>query len=57
VGNLAGQLSPSALGKIKDLTGQVTWGMYRLAASMAISCGLVLLLTRAPHGQTRTNTD
>jgi D-galactonate transporter len=46
VGNLAGQLSPSAVGRIKDVTGQVTWGMYLLAASMAISCVLVLVLTR-----------
>ena len=46
VGNLAGQLSPSVVGWIKDVTGQVTWGMYVLAASMAMSCILVLLLTR-----------
>ncbi len=46
VGNLAGHFSPSIVGWIKDLTGQVTWGMYVLAASMAMSCVLVLLLTR-----------
>ncbi len=46
IGNLAGQLSPYAVGRIKDATGQVTWGLYLLAASMAMSCILVLLLTR-----------
>jgi len=45
-GNLAGQVSPSVVGRIKDVTGEMTWGMYVLAASMAMSCVVVLLLTR-----------
>ncbi|RPJ57155.1 MAG: MFS transporter [Acidobacteria bacterium] len=59
VGNLAGQLSPTVVGKIKDMTGEVTWGMYVLAASLAMSCVLVLLTTRerGRHGPPRTNTD
>ncbi len=46
VGNLAGQFSPFVVGWIKDVTGQVTWGMYVLAASMVMSSVVVLLLTR-----------
>ena len=46
VGNLAGQLSPSVVGKIRDVTGETTWGMYVLAASMLMSCIVVLLATR-----------
>jgi len=46
VGNLAGHVSPSVVGRIKDATGDVTWGMYVLAASMLLSCILVLAVTR-----------
>ncbi len=59
VGNLAGHVSPSVVGWIKDVTGQMTWGMYVLAASMAMSCVLVLWLTRErrAHGLKRTRTN
>lgn len=46
VGNLAGHVSPSAVGFIKDMTGDVTWGMYLLSISMLASCVLVLAMTR-----------
>jgi len=50
VGNLAGHVSPSVVGFIKDATGDVTWGMYLLAASMLMSCILVLAVTRRSRG-------
>ncbi|MFB3903797.1 MAG: MFS transporter [Acidobacteriota bacterium] len=45
-GNLAGHVSPSVVGFIKDLTGELTGGLWVLAASLMLSCLLVLWLTR-----------
>lgn len=44
-GNLAGHVSPSVVGYIKDLTGELTGGLWVLAASLMLSCLLVLWLT------------
>lgn len=44
-GNLAGHVSPSVVGLIKDLTGEMTGGLWVLAGSLMLSCLLVLWVT------------
>jgi D-galactonate transporter len=50
-GNLAGHVSPTVVGLIKDLTGEVTGGLWVMAASLLITSVLVLWLT----GKARVN--
>ncbi|MBB4844957.1 D-galactonate transporter [Paucibacter oligotrophus] len=54
VGNLAGFVSPFMVGAIKDATGQTSWGMLMLAASLLLGALLVLLAVKLPaRGQLR----
>jgi len=46
VGNLAGQVSPFAIGEIRDRTGSMTPALLLLAASMLMSALLVLAVAR-----------
>ena len=44
IGNLAGFVSPFMFGAIKDATQSTTMGMYALAASLAMSGLLVIVV-------------
>ncbi|EHB45275.1 major facilitator superfamily MFS_1 [Mycolicibacterium rhodesiae JS60] len=43
LGNLGGFVAPFGFGLIKQATGEVTWGLYALAAASAIAAASVLL--------------
>ena len=45
-GNLAGFVSPSMVGMIKDATGSTLYGMYALGACLVLAAILVLVATR-----------
>ncbi len=47
VGNLAGFVSPSIVGWLKDVTGSTNAGMYFVAGALVIGAGLALLQPRA----------
>ncbi|WP_115944604.1 MFS transporter [Amycolatopsis thermalba] len=46
LGNLGGFVSPYGFGLIKEATGEVTWGLYALAAACLVAAVLVLFLRR-----------
>jgi D-galactonate transporter len=46
LGNLAGYVSPTLVGKISDATHSTAWGMYTLAASLVLGALLVALGVR-----------
>ena len=46
VGNLGGYLAPFALGWVKQVTGQLEYGLYAMAAGMVIGALLMALLPR-----------
>ena len=47
LGNLGGFVAPFGFGLIKQATGQVTWGLYALAAASAIAAASVLLVRKS----------
>lgn len=47
IGNLGGFAGPAIIGWIKDETGSFAGGLYFVAASLLVSAGLVLVLSRA----------
>ncbi|WP_027935329.1 MFS transporter [Amycolatopsis thermoflava] len=46
LGNLGGFVAPYGFGLIKEATGEVTWGLYALAAACLAAAVLVLFLRR-----------
>jgi MFS family permease len=46
LGNLGGFVAPYGFGLIKQATGQVTWGLYGLAAACLLAAVLVLFIRR-----------
>ncbi|GHF19928.1 MFS transporter [Amycolatopsis deserti] len=46
LGNLGGFVAPYGFGLIKEATGEVTWGLYALAAACLVAAVLVLFLRR-----------
>ncbi|TFV56631.1 MFS transporter [Mycobacterium sp. PS03-16] len=46
LGNLGGFVAPFGFGLIKEATGEVTWGLYALAAASLIAAASVLLFRR-----------
>ncbi|MFD7920238.1 MFS transporter [Streptomyces sp. NPDC059740] len=46
LGNLGGFVAPYGFGLVKEATGQVTWGLYALAAASVVGAVLVLLVRR-----------
>ncbi|MFI5610022.1 MFS transporter [Amycolatopsis sp. NPDC051903] len=46
LGNLGGFVAPYGFGLIKQATGQVTWGLYALAAACLVAAVLVLFVRR-----------
>jgi len=54
LGNLGGFVAPFGFGLIKQATGEVTWGLYALAAASAIAAASTLLIrksTQADNGK------
>jgi nitrate/nitrite transporter NarK len=52
IGNLAGYVSPLAIGWIKDTTGNTDSGMYLLAASLVLGAFIVISFTPRTTSQT-----
>ena len=48
IGNLGGFLGPYLIGWFKDRVGSYAGGLYAVAAMLALSAGLMLLLSRQP---------
>ncbi len=48
IGNLGGFLGPYLIGWFKDRAGSYAGGLYAVAAMLALSAGLMLLLSRQP---------
>ncbi|MCK2244492.1 MULTISPECIES: MFS transporter [unclassified Crossiella] len=46
LGNLGGFVAPYGFGLIKEATGEVTWGLYALAAASLLAAVLVLFVRR-----------
>ncbi|GAA2796154.1 MFS transporter [Crossiella cryophila] len=46
LGNLGGFVAPYGFGLIKEATGEVTWGLYALAAACLVAAVLVLFVRR-----------
>ncbi|MCY1205130.1 putative tartrate transporter [compost metagenome] len=58
VGNLGGMISPYLVGKVKDLTGDTTLGLYAVAAFTLLAALLILFaLPRTLAGQDPTAAD
>ena len=49
VGNLGGFVAPFGFGLIQEATGEVTWGLYALAAASAVAAASVLLIKKQGH--------
>ncbi|NKY30850.1 MFS transporter [Nocardia gamkensis] len=47
LGNLGGFVAPYGFGLVKSVTGEVTWGLYALAAASLLAAASVLLLRGA----------
>jgi len=41
VGQLGGVISPYMVGKIKDVTGQTTWGLYAIAIACVVAAIII----------------
>jgi sugar phosphate permease len=50
VGNLAGYLSPFLVGRIRDVSGTMTWAYFALGASCLLASVLLLAVTRSRTG-------
>lgn len=50
VGNLAGYLSPSLVGRIRDVSGTMTWAYFALGASCLVASVVLFWVTRSRTG-------
>jgi nitrate/nitrite transporter NarK len=50
VGNLAGYLSPSLVGRIRDVSGTMTWAYFALGASCLVASVVLFAVTRSRTG-------
>lgn len=56
LGNLGGFVAPYGFGLIKQATGQVTWGLYGLAACCLLGALVVVAMRRGPVADASTTT-
>ncbi|WP_416565314.1 MFS transporter [Nocardia testacea] len=54
LGNLGGFVAPYGFGLIKSATGEVTWGLYALAAASVLAATSVLLVRRSSGADSDT---
>ena len=50
VGNLAGYLSPFLVGRVRDVSGTMTWAYFALGASCLVASVILLAVARSRTG-------
>jgi len=55
IGNLGGFFGPTLIGYIKSTTGDYKWGLIGVSLSLAVSAGLMLVLSRLSTTETEEN--